>query len=350
MTNTNGTATIVYTAPPPPPLGTNPAASSVSIHVIVVGTDPATNAVATIEHSVDIRLIFGLADTPTPFFTWAPLPVNVNVPVTFDASNSCPGAANLDSSGKVLSCKFSTSAAITNYAWNFGDGATGSGRTVSHTFTTARTFNVTLTITNDRGVTASTTQQISAAATAVPTAVFTPSTGSPGINQVVNFNAGASTAAAGRTIASYSWNFGDGATGGGINITHAYAAAGTFTVTLTVTDDLGQNSLPASQTETVTAAPPPGAFADFTFSPPIGDTIRPVHFDASASKPSLGGGPIVSWVWNFGDGTPVVNNNGPIADYQYKNPSPLLTPFTVTLTVTDTLGRTGTVSKTIVVQ
>ena len=41
------------------------------------------------------------------------------------------------------------------------------------------------------------------------------------------------------TVASYAWDFGDGSTGTGATPTHTYAAAGTFTVSLTVTDDGG---------------------------------------------------------------------------------------------------------------
>ena len=41
------------------------------------------------------------------------------------------------------------------------------------------------------------------------------------------------------TITSYAWNFGDGSTGTGVSVTHAYSAIGTYTVTLTVTDNGG---------------------------------------------------------------------------------------------------------------
>jgi PKD repeat protein len=131
---------------------------------------------------------------------------------------------------------------ITNYSWNFGDGTTGSGATVMHSYSNVSSYNVTLTVTNDRGLTASTTQPVSVGATQPPSAVFTASTLSPTQSPVdpVNFNAGASTAAPGRTITSYSWNFGDGATGNGINVIHTFLFRGAFTVTLTVTDDLGQ--------------------------------------------------------------------------------------------------------------
>jgi PKD repeat protein len=347
VTGTDGNAFVVYTAPALA-AGANQPYPTVSIQTIIVGTD----AVAAIPHTVSIALvpngvILPPADTPTASFVVTPTPVTLNVAASFDASASCPGAKN------AVGCLPSSSAVITNYSWSFGDGATASAKTVSHTFSAIGTFNVTLTITNDRGVTASTTQAIVVGSTSPPTAAVKPTTQSPAINQAVNFNAGASAAAPGRTIASYSWNFGDGATGSGINVTHAFVAAGAFTVTLTVTDDVGQKST-ASQTESVAAAGPPTAFASFTFSPAVGVVNQPMSFDGSASTPSIGGGVIVSWVWNFGD-TSKLFSGGPTIQHTYLTPPlppppPPMSPYTVTLTVTDTLGRTGTTTKTVAVQ
>ncbi|WP_431246168.1 PKD domain-containing protein [Leifsonia xyli] len=67
------------------------------------------------------------------------------------------------------------------------------------------------------------------------------------------------------TIASYSWDFGDGAAGSGATATHAYAAAGTYTARLTVTDDGGATG-GASRVLTVKAPPsPPDTLASDTF-------------------------------------------------------------------------------------
>ena len=66
----------------------------------------------------------------------------------------------------------------------------------------------------------------------------------------VNFSSAGSVDSDG-TIASYDWNFGDGTTSTLQSPVHVYAAAGTYTVTLVVTDDIG---LYASVSHSVTVA------------------------------------------------------------------------------------------------
>ena len=82
-----------------------------------------------------------------------------------------------------------------------------------------------------------------------PYFVFTPS--SPQDHQIVLFTAcndpQRSCAPANNPIASYSWNFGDGTTGSGVNPSHTYASKGTFTVTLIVSDGT-MSSPPATPT------------------------------------------------------------------------------------------------------
>ncbi|HUS12459.1 MAG TPA: PKD domain-containing protein, partial [Pyrinomonadaceae bacterium] len=72
------------------------------------------------------------------------------------------------------------------------------------------------------------------------------------IAQNVAFSAAASFDPDG-SITSYAWNFGDGGTGSGVTPTHAYATAGTYNISLTVTDDLGTQTT-ANTTATITAA------------------------------------------------------------------------------------------------
>jgi PKD repeat protein len=71
-----------------------------------------------------------------------------------------------------------------------------------------------------------------------PTASFTPSASSAAVGAAIAFNASASVDADG-SIASYVWRFGDGATGTGVNPSHAYTSVGSYSITLTVTDNSG---------------------------------------------------------------------------------------------------------------
>ncbi|RII85395.1 PKD domain-containing protein, partial [Clavibacter californiensis] len=81
-----------------------------------------------------------------------------------------------------------------------------------------------------------------------PTAAFT----STAKDLTASFD-GSTSADADGTVASYAWAFGDGTTGTGKTVDHAYAKAGTYTASLTVTDDKGLVSAKKDGTVTVTA-------------------------------------------------------------------------------------------------
>ena len=126
---------------------------------------------------------------------------------------------------------------IAAYAWEFGDGGTGTGVRAQHNYAATGTYTVKLTVTDNTGNTASTTRTVSVVAppaNVAPTAAFT----STPANLAVSFN-GSGSADSDGTIAGYAWNFGDAGTGTGATASHTYASAGTYTVTLTVTDDDG---------------------------------------------------------------------------------------------------------------
>ena len=133
-----------------------------------------------------------------------------------------------------------------SYNWDFGDGTTGSGTSVTHRYTRGGTFVVTLRVTSDTGLTATTSRQLTVSTT-LPAGsanfVFSPTDPHTGDN--VFFNASSSTL----TDGTFSWDFGDGTRGSGVNPVHSYGQARTFTVSLTVRNALGQS---ASISKTVT--------------------------------------------------------------------------------------------------
>ncbi len=91
-----------------------------------------------------------------------------------------------------------------------------------------------------------------------PSASFTATPSSGQVPLTVAFDASASSDSDG-SITSYSWNFGDStALGSGVAVSHLYQAAGTFTATLTVTDNRGTTAS-ATRVIAVTAGPPPGS-------------------------------------------------------------------------------------------
>ena len=134
---------------------------------------------------------------------------------------------------------------ITSTQWDFGDGTSASGVSVSHTFTTAGTYTVSLTVTDNEGAASQTSSQIVIAANRLPTASIDIDRETGFAPLEINFSGTGSTDEDG-SVTDYAWDFGDGVTAGGETVTHIYENAGTYTVTLTVTDDKGG-------TDTVTA-------------------------------------------------------------------------------------------------
>jgi len=221
-----------------------------------------------------------------------------------------------------------TDGTIASYAWNFGDGSTGTGAKPSHTYATANTYNVTLTVTDNSGATGTITQPITvSAANILPTASFTATS----VNFTATFNASGSKDTDG-TIVSYAWNFGDNTTGTGVNPSHTYAAGNTYLVTLTVTDDRGGTGT-MQQSVTVSNAPPSAAFTSSAAG-------LSASFNGGGSTDS--DGTIASYAWNFGDGT---TGTGATPTHTYATGN----TYSVTLTVTDNQGATGTVTNQVTV-
>lgn len=129
-----------------------------------------------------------------------------------------------------------TDGAVVSYDWDWGDAtAHGTGVTASHTYGSAGTRTLTLTVTDSLGATNATSQSVTTGPNVSPTAAFT--IAQSGLIATVN---GTSSSDSDGSIASYDWNWGDGtAHASGGSATHVYAAPGTFTITLIVTDNLG---------------------------------------------------------------------------------------------------------------
>jgi PKD repeat protein len=133
--------------------------------------------------------------------------------------------------------------AIKSYNWTFGDGTTETGMIVYHSYLSNNTYSVTLTVTDNGGLTDTETKNVTVTVTKLDGQDVTNPTAVAGDDQrvnssaVVTFDASASTDNVG--IINYAWDFGDGTTGAGVEATHTYTKEGTYNVTLTVEDAVG---------------------------------------------------------------------------------------------------------------
>jgi PKD repeat protein len=294
-TGTDGRASATYTAPPPAASLAGGSGTLVSFNVTPIGSNYQTAHSA----SAAVRLVppgqvLPTAGTPTAIFSVTPTPLLAGVAANFDASRSCATAAPC-----------SSTAGISSFAWTFGDGTSGFGQTTTHSYATSSSHQVTLTVTNDRGVSGFSSQTIGVTASALPTADFVFSPSAPQIAgttpAVVNFNGSTSKAAVGRMLAEFIWDFGDGrGTQQGSTVTYSYSAPGTYAVVLTVVDDLGAKST-TSKAVTVANASTGTALADFVYSPTAPVAGTDVSFNAALSH-AASGHTLAQFIWDFGDG------------------------------------------------
>ncbi|MEJ2591276.1 MAG: PKD domain-containing protein [Candidatus Thiodiazotropha sp.] len=255
----------------------------------------------------------------------------LNVAPTANANG--PYSAQLGAAVNFSSAGSSDSdGSIAAYLWDFGDGNSSSEANPSHIYAATGSYSISLTVTDNDGATGSDTT--SADITGQPSGNLAPVANANGpysgaAGVAVSFSSAGSTDADG-SIVSYAWSFGDGATSSLANPTHTYAAAGSYDVSLTVTDDGGATNSDITSASIAAApnvAPTANANGDYT-----GVTGSPVSFFSTGSSDS--DGTITAYLWDFGDGG-TSNQADPTHTYSSAG------SYTVTLTVTDNNGATG---------
>ncbi len=251
------------------------------------------------------------------------------------AKQQAPTAA-FTSSCTALSCSFDGTGSsdpdgsVSGYSWDFGDGAKSTSATPTHSFAAAGDYTVTLTVTDDGGATGTVSHavHVTAPVNKAPTAAFTSSCTALSCS----FDGTGSSDPDG-SVSGYSWDFGDGAKSTSATPTHSFAAAGDYTVTLTVTDDGGATGT-VSHAVHVTAPVNKAPTAAFTSS----CTALSCSFDGTGSSDPDGS--VSGYSWDFGDGAKSTSAT-PTHSFAAAG------DYTVTLTVTDDGGATGTVSHTV---
>lgn len=169
-----------------------------------------------------------VAQFSAPKIAYAGVPVEFNASASYDLDNS-----------------------IASYEWDFGDGNTATGKVVNHTYTQFGVFTVSLTVTdNHPSLPLSTTKTEIISVSNKPglplAKMYLPSIAIVG--ESVQLTGAMSSAVNGSSITSYAWNFGDSSTGSGVTVSHAWSLAGTYNVTLTVTDNHSNVSVPEIRT------------------------------------------------------------------------------------------------------
>jgi len=207
---------------------------------------------------------------PTVSFTASPLTGCYPLPVQF-TDNSTAGSGS-----------------ITGWLWDFGDGSSSTSANPSHIYTASGNYNVSLQITNSNGCTKTLTRTNYISIVAGVHAAFTNS--APlgcTVPETINFQ----NQSTGTGTLNYQWLFGDGGTSAAVSPAHTYTGAGTYTVTLIVTNSTGCSDTIRHSNISIGTV-----HANFDL-PQTACAGAPVSFTNTSSPVP------VSVMWNFGDAT-----------------------------------------------
>ncbi|HSU27936.1 MAG TPA: PKD domain-containing protein [Chitinophagaceae bacterium] len=226
-----------------------------------------------------------------------PITIHPNPVASFNLPNVClpAGTANFSSTSTISD----GSQGLLTYLWNFGDGGTAITQNPVHNFNNAGPFNVSLTVTSNNGCIDDSIRSINTiyaeplAAFSLPAEVCL---GTP-VNPIDQ------STAPGSTVTQWNWDFGDGTISTLQNPVKNYANPGTYTITLSVTSAIGCRTINNTATRSIVVNPLPTA--NFNTSVPSCATRFITFTDASSAN----AGNLVTWTWNYGDGSNAVLNN-----------------------------------------
>jgi PKD repeat protein len=229
------------------------------------------------------------------------------------------GITNGSSSGNGTGGNGSSPAAPSDIYWEFGDGSSGEGNEITHTFPGDGVYVVTLILTDNYG--SLSIHTILVTVLNAPPVANAGGDKTANEDQTITFQ-GSGYDHGGGALA-YHWDFGDGHSAETATATHAYTAQGTYAATLTVTDDVAATGTDSCQVSISNVAPTAGLTTDATTAE--GDIIG---FDGSTSTDTSSDLPLLTYLWDFGDGS---TEMGIVVSHSYADNG----DFTATLTVTD---------------
>jgi len=272
--------------------------------------------------SIPLVVIDIINDLPVANFTLQPDAADIGQGVTFTSTS-------IDADGTIV-----------KYEWDFGDGETGANPVVVHSYGASGTKTIRLTVTDNGGASSYIEKNLAVLTpNQPPVANFTPSATQIETGSGVVFTS-TSTDPDGQ-IAQWFWNFGDGSSdrvSGGI-VSHVFTKTGMMSVSLTVIDNRGGSHSKEITIEVTGANQPP--IAQFSINPGTVEKNHPAAFTSTSQDVD---GQIVTYEWNFGDGT-TDTTSGPVVSHGYSSPG----VYIVTLFVTDNRGSRKSAEKLIVV-
>ena len=226
--------------------------------------------------------------------------------------------------------------AITQWNWNFGDAGTSSIQNPSHSYAAPGSYMATLSVITDVGCISDIAAQ-NVVLSQLPVANFGASTPRCA-GKVITFT-DSSAVSGGSTLAKWYWNFGDGSPAvtatSNAPQTHVYSGPGTYNVTLKVETTSGCQSFVFTRTIMIYSDPTAAFNSGGGVCLPQGTA----NFTNSSTMPD-GTGPLLTYLWNFGDGNTSTAVN-PVHNYTSGG------PFTVTLIATSNNGCLDTVSQSL---
>lgn len=218
------------------------------------------------------------------------------------------------------------------YTWSFGDGSEEvEQQNPTHTYEQEGTFNAVLIVTDDDGDQSQAEIQVLVVGNDVPLVEIEASPMSGIAPLTVGFTA---VVMGGDEPINYAWDFGDGETSVLQAPTHLFETAGSFTVSVTVTDANGDT---ATDSLTIEVGDDNTPTVAATASPESGLVPLPVDLRATVT----GGNEPVTFLWDFGDGSTTSELQNPSHTYTIAG------SYNATVIVTDNDGDTGSDSVTI---